>query len=207
VKILVVHAYVSAKRVQASYDTARQQRITSFLLSGVPLAKMTIRTRRRPAVGVVICNRMAHLLSHLSPSYPVSSMTGPRRTRPGAHTLKFPVTTTYITHTCSTVQPPTPTPHARTCFFFLLFNVYALYPLIYRSCRSLLFYYIIASHSRRLSHFLICLHCAYPVCLDSYPGMILLLLFFSSFFCVLYNGRAPLFLLLSSLVWNCRRSN
>ena len=161
--------------------------------------------RRRPAVGVVLCNRTLSLFRiGLPSSCPVTPVTGPRRTRPYTHTLTFPVTTAYITLTCSTVQP-LHTHVTPTWPFSLPFNVCALYPLIYLSPRSRFFHYIIASHSPAflaltLATFLNVLFWF----VDSYPGLILLLLLF--LFSV-YNGRASFFSYLVVIGLDCHRSN
>jgi len=78
--------------------------------------------RRRPAVGVVICNRWSIRFSHLSFMTPYPSTDGPRQTQPDTLTLTFRVTTAYITHTCSTVQPPhAHAPRTYLSSFFLSF--------------------------------------------------------------------------------------
>jgi len=127
---------------------------------------------------------MVNPLSHLSPSSrPIPPKMGPRQTQPDTLTLTFRVTTAYITHTCSTVQPP----HAHAARTYLssfsqLF--YGLDPLIYLSRPSLLFFYIIASHSRFASRFLQPSHCDYLFVWSLNPGLISLLLPFCPAFFV-----------------------
>jgi len=63
--------------------------------------------RRRPAVGVVLCNRILPLF-RIGVSLIMaclSSNRAPTNAAMHTHTLTFPVTTAYITYTCSTVQP------------------------------------------------------------------------------------------------------
>ena len=127
-------------------------------------------------------------------SCPLSLVAGLRRTWPCTLTLTFPVTTAYITHTCSTVQPP----HTR---------VMALFPSLQR-LRSLSAYLSIAPqpflslHYRftfPLPRFIICSlpQCAFLVCrllpwLD-FASVII------SVFCI--TAGSSFFLILSLLVW------
>lgn len=114
--------------------------------------------RRSPAVGVVTCNRKSMLFSHLSSSItPHLSTDGPRRTQPDTHTLRFWVTTAYITHTCSTVRSPSHAHATRTYMSFVLqffLRSRSAYLSISRSSPP--FSYIIASHFPSPSSFSSC---------------------------------------------------
>jgi len=159
--------------------------------------------RRRPAVGVVLCNRMPSPLPHRSSYITLRlSETGPRRTRPYTHTLTFPVTTAYITHTCSTVQHRMHVTHVHVFFFLSFFpsSFYALYPLIYISRLSPL---SLLHYPFTLVRFIICNLSSQRafVVVDSYPWFdfaSVILSFF--FFCFLYNGRAHFFFFFSLLL-------
>lgn len=77
----------------------------------------------------------------------VSPVTGPRRTRPYTHTLTFPVTTAYITHTCSAVQPLHTHSHPRTWPFSSSLQRLRSLSAYLSIARSPFFHYIIASPS------------------------------------------------------------
>jgi len=111
---------------------------------------------------------MVYPLSHLSFMTPYPSADGPRQTQPDTLTLTFRVTTAYITHTCSTVQPLHA--HATRTYLSSFFSAfYGLDPLIYLSRPSLLFFYIIASHSRLPRSHLQPSHCDYLFRVVSQP--------------------------------------
>jgi len=170
--------------------------------------------RRRPAVGVVLCNRMPSPLPHRSSYITLRlSETGPRRTRPYTHTLTFPVTTAYITHTCSTVQHRMHVTHVHVFFSFLssLHRFTLSIRLSISRASALSLYYIIPSHLFALSFATFLLNALLWLSTLT-PGLILLLLFFlfsSSVFCTTAGRTFSFFFLYSCRYWSldCRRSN
>lgn len=107
------------------YPYSYRLTVSRFHLYGVLLAKMTIRMPRRPAVGVVLYNRMLFLFRIGRPLLPCPS--GNRT--PTKVAIHIYIPGYHRIHTCSTVQPL----HIHVSHthvhgpFFLLFDRFALY--------------------------------------------------------------------------------